>query len=494
MKHILNHFKPIIISIFLAIILSTVIILFAEQYKINIKTGTIVRTGMISIKGVKDATISLDGQPHGISPKTINFVEAGEHILTLEKNRRVTWKRTINVQEGKVITLFPILFPEQKEVKKLEESQYISVIPTESTSNYFTVNLEGEDINIISVNLYPRLLDIGIKSSNFARINQILDKINIPPKESKVDEIKEKLSYLQFVPSPQGKCILINDLLNNKIYLVEAGQENIKDITSWFGFPYNNLYWSKDEGWVFVKNQSMLLSIMLKTGQRFVLYTLGENQQYGPITPTTGGVIFTVERTDEGKVYSTIFRIDDNGMNLKEIKSEDTSPSNINDLFVVEQAGIVLINGENSVWILNEEGKPPKILKNDYKILFNESQQQWVCSIDTTTGKSGLIFHFNPLDPDEEVKINYPIPLESIKGIRLINGHQNIVFETEENILISTEDGNNTVKIVEEEEEGKYKISFLGAIYHRGQFVLRYSLTPKDSPQNFTIYELRFDN
>lgn len=519
MRQLLKDLTPFIIAMLGVIILSTAIIIFAEQYKFNPVTGTFVQTGMIEVLGIDNAKVYMDGKEQGTSPKTINFVDPGDHKIRVEKDSRAIWERTVHVSPGKVTTLFPILFPQEDE--STEITTPLMIIPTSSPYSYLTIEFINGATELHFTELSRRLLDIGVKSTKVAGLNQIIENVDIteenvgqPPANPNSgtnpgpEEIKEKLTKLSFKVSPKGKYTLITDVTNNKtekenkiVYLAELGQNNVKNVSAWFDLAVDTFYWSPDEDWIIVKSQTLIISINLKTGQRFILYNLSESKQYGPITPIKGGVIFVVNEINNSKNTARIFRIDNDGKNLQESQTPENNFSMIKSIFAIENAGILLINADNSIWKLTSIDKPPTLLKEGHEVIWADSDERWACSINLTSQTEGVVFHFNPMDPDLEIKIKYPMQKEEINRISLINGHQNIVFQTKDNIVITTEDGENVITILKNKDLEKYKAFFLSAIYHRDIFLFRYGVFKKtDETESTTeesklkIKEIRFQN
>lgn len=107
------------VAVFL--LLSYVVILYAQGYKYNFSEGKFFRTGAISLKVNTDAKIFLDdGLEGGTSffgnSFNIDRLLPGRYKLSVQKDDYSSWQKTVTVEEGLVVD-FPriMLLPEEGE-------------------------------------------------------------------------------------------------------------------------------------------------------------------------------------------------------------------------------------------------------------------------------------------------------------------------------------------------------------------------------------------
>lgn len=127
------------VAVFL--LLSYVVIVYAEGYKYSFTENRFVRTGAISLKANNTAQIYLDGHLEGTTSFfndyfSINGLLPGTYELKIQKDNYSVWQKKISLEEGLVtdfskIMILPISGPEKDKV--LQEIQTL-LTPTATPS------------------------------------------------------------------------------------------------------------------------------------------------------------------------------------------------------------------------------------------------------------------------------------------------------------------------------------------------------------------------
>lgn len=106
-------------SVFLFIVLSFSISLYAQGYKYSLKEGKFVLTGAISVKVNVDANVFINGKPEGETSFLgnsfgINRLVPGDYKITISRDGYSSWNKTATVGEGFVSDFSNVLiFPTQ---------------------------------------------------------------------------------------------------------------------------------------------------------------------------------------------------------------------------------------------------------------------------------------------------------------------------------------------------------------------------------------------
>lgn len=110
------------VAVFL--LLSYVVILYAQGYKYRFSEGKFFRTGAISLKANTDAKVFLDDELKGGTSFfgnsfSIDRLLPGRYKVSVQKDDYSSWQKTVTVEEGLVVD-FPqiILLPEEGEEER----------------------------------------------------------------------------------------------------------------------------------------------------------------------------------------------------------------------------------------------------------------------------------------------------------------------------------------------------------------------------------------
>lgn len=140
-------------------LLSYVVILYAQGYKYSFSEGKFFRTGAISIRVNSDAKIFLDDELEGETSFfgnsfSIDRLLPGRYKLSVQKDDYSSWQKTVTVEEGLVVD-FPqiMLLPEEG---KEEQNLFDEV-------DLLFKELELSPLSSLSIDEFPLDLNENIK-------------------------------------------------------------------------------------------------------------------------------------------------------------------------------------------------------------------------------------------------------------------------------------------------------------------------------------------
>src|SRR3989344_4685633 len=114
------------VAVFL--LLSYIVMLYAQGYKYSFSDGKFLRTGTISLKVNIGAKIYLDDQLHGdtsffSNAYSIDRLLPGRYKITIQKDDYSSWQKTAVVEEGFVVDFSHVMLlaEEGEEEQKLFE-------------------------------------------------------------------------------------------------------------------------------------------------------------------------------------------------------------------------------------------------------------------------------------------------------------------------------------------------------------------------------------
>lgn len=460
MKKILS----LLISAVILTIFATAAILFAEQY--ILKDGRLVQTGMIDIHEIKGAKVYKNGEEAGDSPGLLTYLEEGDYKIRLEKKDREHWERTIAVTPGNVVSLYPLMLPEDKSASR--KAAVYRVIPTSASDVYLTVEDQSDAIVLNKYVIEEHLFNITISKTTLANLSK-LGTYSIS-------------SRFEFICSPYAERVLIKDTITQKIYLAGNENQDPEDISDWFSFDTQNIVWTRDEDFALISSSNMLVSINMKTGQRVIIHNAG-NEEYTSFSTLKRTVVFSVDG-EKDKLY----KADLDGDNLQVIKAPDAGWGQITGTYAIEEQGILIVDTQDKIWKITPDKQEPELLADEKNVAHVDQENQIVLTYNTNEETQGTLYLFDPSSAYDLIDLTLPKNCSEIGRFLIINRGQNIIYQTLEGIHISTEDGKNLLLIAEVKDT---PVLLLGAVFYRGEFVLRYASIEEGQG---TIYEFRFDN
>ncbi len=94
------------------ILITLVVILLAQGYRLDRQTNTIYGTGiLVATSDPTGATLSLNDQVKGATNTTINNLVPGTYKLTITKDGFFPWSKEVEIEKSKVLTVEALMIP-----------------------------------------------------------------------------------------------------------------------------------------------------------------------------------------------------------------------------------------------------------------------------------------------------------------------------------------------------------------------------------------------
>lgn len=253
------------------LLLSYIVILYAQGYKYSFSENKFLRTGAISLKVNTGAKVYLDSKLHGDtsffnSAYSIDRLLPGTYKITVQKDGYSSWQKTAIVEEGFVID-FPrvmllseegdkeqelfdevdLLFKELKPIATIKPTTTPTPISKERKSSSSTTlsltksekqNQEFPDITTPEFGQEPYILD-SAKGILYRNANEQLEKVASSVKGFRLSGNKNKLAWWN---SNELWIIWLNDQNYQPSY-----KQGDKEVITSFQIPIQNGAWFRDE-------------------------------------------------------------------------------------------------------------------------------------------------------------------------------------------------------------------------------------------------------
>ena len=94
------------------IIITLIVILLAQGYRLDRQTNTIYGTGtLVATSDPGGSTLTLNDQPRGVTNTTISNLVPGEYDVKISKEGYSTWENKVTIEKGKVLTVEALMIP-----------------------------------------------------------------------------------------------------------------------------------------------------------------------------------------------------------------------------------------------------------------------------------------------------------------------------------------------------------------------------------------------
>ena len=189
------------VAVFL--LLSYVVILYAQGYKYSFSEGKFFRTGAISLKVNTDVKVFLDDELEGRTSFfgnsfSIDRLLPGRYKLSVQKDDYSSWQKTVTVEEGLVID-FPqiMLLPEEgEEEQKLFDEVYLLFKEIEPIATIEPTPTPRKNSPSPSPKLTQTPYVLNVKTNKLYQNNdQGLEEIALNVKGFRVSDNENKLAW-----------------------------------------------------------------------------------------------------------------------------------------------------------------------------------------------------------------------------------------------------------------------------------------------------------
>ncbi len=233
------------VAVFL--VLSYIVILYAQGYKYSISEGKFQRTGAISLKANTGAKVFMDDKLEGNTSFfndsfSVDGVLPGKYVISVQKDNYAPWKKTVIVEEGLVVDVpHVLLLPEEgDEQQKLFDEvdllfKAVEPMPTIQSTPIPKKSAPSPSPELIKD---PFLLDAKT-GKLFHNNDQKLEEIAQDVKGFRLSENENKLAYWT----------------NNELWVIWLNDQNYqpfykrgdKELITRFLIPIQNGIWFRGE-------------------------------------------------------------------------------------------------------------------------------------------------------------------------------------------------------------------------------------------------------
>jgi hypothetical protein len=94
------------------ILITLIVILLAQGYRLDRQTNTIYGTGiLVATSDPTGATLTLNDEIRGLTNTTINNLVPGDYTITITKDGYFPWKNKVKIEKSKVLTVEALMIP-----------------------------------------------------------------------------------------------------------------------------------------------------------------------------------------------------------------------------------------------------------------------------------------------------------------------------------------------------------------------------------------------
>lgn len=336
MEKIVNWIQTLIPAL-LVIAITLIVILFAKGWRINVGERTIIPTGILDINSEpRGATIYINGEDKGKTPKVITSLTPGEYSIELRKEGSVKWSKHINIKPEYVSKIEANLFNEESLLTQATERAVDEI--------YFKSD-GGEAITITLHNGNPGIYKTRLDSNFFTFQKDEIKISNLLVPET----FNLTNSNFTLIPNKNFSYTLLKISAEDNLdryFLINLNEENStpKEISEYLQ-NREQISWGKD-------NQSLIL----EKGSVLSIYNI-INQTENVITHWEKGIwtegqnkIFFLSENPLTKEIEILYA-DKNGENRTKIEAE--APEDIFAMYFNEEYQELLLSYPTRIARLN---------------------------------------------------------------------------------------------------------------------------------------------
>lgn len=297
----------------IAIVVTTVFVIqFSRGWRYDLTKNTIVPTGILDITSdPRGVTIFLDGEEQGKSPKVIDSVSEGDHLLELRKDDYINWQTQVTVLSGKATKVEANLFEENTQLEQSSDTPIEDIVFSKNGNEAIVISKQKDNRGIWKVQL---------KTSFFT-----MEKTKVKLADLFEPDCFDLLqtSDYQITPSPDFSKVLLSVVkegegVTHRTFILDTSKSEITEITEYL---YENVYpsWSDD-------SKYLIYNLVDDS-----IYTLKiNNLQVSQIANRGGTITWT---TMSNKIY---FINEDIITNVKTLFSANTDGTNRTEIAISE--------------------------------------------------------------------------------------------------------------------------------------------------------------
>ncbi len=321
LKFSVKNIASILVSIFATafIVLGTVLVIYyANGYRINKELSDFERTGVLNVESNPlRATIILDGQVIGRTPKTISSLKEGSYELQLIRDQYIPWKSNIEIVGEKSTPVHPVLFlAEQQPETVFKIDSEISHLLKPKTTNYVFITTEKEITQNVAFPLQQTVQNAETDPRSYTSTLYKIWRYETNPSiwgnqqnpklvlEMDITNAKD----LELILSNNGESGLAivttqnNEVNNYTTYLLDTSIINNPKPVDIAGFVDDyEIKWSEDNNYLLLESDSEIVSFNINSNTKYLLKKKDSNLVW--TTDTEGNFYYlnVVEPNSDGK-------------------------------------------------------------------------------------------------------------------------------------------------------------------------------------------------
>jgi WD40 repeat protein len=468
-------------AVILVLLLGTVAIYYyANGYRFDFTKGSIEKTGVLSVETIPSrATLLVNGQEVGRTPKTVTSVEEGIAQVEVTKDRYVTWNKSVPIKAEKSSPIFPYLVIEDpiREVVHTSDETFVRSYMNKENDYFFFITESGGDYTIwrydITRNFWdltqnpndvytvssPNVTDVDLNISPDGRAAVLITTITDPVTKGSTKEF----SLLHTVRNG----VVIEDL-------------DLEDFSGSYTFT-----WSNDSKYIVMDSDTEILTLKISDRTKYLILRKAKDKKYVWTTDTSGFMYLVTnvaaEELSSNSQYTLsqmlldgtnkttlIERIYSQGTDeyLKTIRESmldfvpfTNAPENtrfageIASIAVDQETGGLFIQTTlASYWYTSELEK--YILINPYTSRFiSFSPDKTKLLYEDRKNKNVGVFTFDKEESDHVTQIGskniIPEGFTSTGEIEWLYNSQAVIYRTDEQVKLVDTDGENDTKLIE---------------------------------------------
>lgn len=465
-------------------------IFYVKGYRVD-PDGGVKKTGVISINSSPiRATIRVDGEKIGKSPKTLATVEPGTYTVTISREGYGTWEKEITVVEGKATPIHAFLFKdnaEATEVLTLEEEIAMTI-----------TDQQKENIFIMTEKDITETLEPGTPAQKSVSVWQFKTSPFIWENANNPDLIFEETfpstTALKIDPAPDGTYLLLTttdaqeavsySLIDPYTVILNAPAlpESLQDLIV-------SLEWNQDSDSLIVETEEFLIELHVPNFAQDILLPKNDTiEQWS--TDLRGNFYYTTlvtpeveldqegeETTQEGPYYTIRRSANTDQEVIKKIHFIDTNQyikdvddpnlykpftmstesarfaGEIVDFYVDTTANTIILKTDFALYHYNIETQKFTLISADEEAVFyaiDEDKERLIY-----TDSTGIyVFTFDKEEADYITKIGSKKVAQLPKTLGFVQWHtksMNVLIGEDNGIYVVDIDGDNHVRLVNTE-------------------------------------------
>lgn len=416
-------FSPLLL---VSLIIFTLFI--AEGLKLDLESKSIERKGSIELKDIKNATAFSDNKEIGKTPLVFDTTSVNQVEITVKKDGRDDWKKTVKPRPGFVKTYYPILYPKDLDFK--DDSFVTDEVFKVNNANFFFYKKNEDSKTVIyKYSITKQIFGSRVQNVPFADITTFV-------------ALNKKFTI---IPGNTGKSFLLVVYGERTVSIDDKGV--ITDLRNVIPKAEDTFSWSPNDTYILYKSGDDLYSLNPSNGRVILLYRPANAEEKLDIE-------FLLDSSFLYKIHNASFSdlmqnsYEGNAVQKIELPNIDNIRKNnlVRAYDMLERENLILIQTKENIFTYNVitfELKKFNLYKYE-KIVYIDPVNEHIV---TTNEKNKNQFIFTDMLQDERkvFTLGGTDDKEEIQSVTGYNGSQNLVMQYPNKIELVDIDGANPV-------------------------------------------------